>query len=100
MILRNEGLCSAVDWSPDDQKLLVFNYISVNESYFSILDITTGKLDRINPSDEKIAYGNAVWAKDGRGIFMTSDEGSEFRHLKYYDINKRTFTVLTKDIPS
>jgi len=99
MILENEGLCAAVDWSPDDQKLLVLNYISVNESYYSILDIETGRLDRINPSDEKISYGSAMWAKDGRGIFITSDEGSEFRRLMYYDIASRSFTVITKDIP-
>ena len=28
----------ALDWSPDDQKLLVQRYVSINESYLSIVD--------------------------------------------------------------
>jgi len=99
MIMESKGFWSAVDWSPDDQKLLVLNYISRNESYYHILDIQTGELEQINPSDTKISYGGAVWSKDGSGIFITSDEGSEFRRLKYYDSNSRKFTVITEDIP-
>lgn len=92
---------SAVDWSPDDSRLLIRQYISTNESNFYVLEIGSGELVQINPSLEKISYGrsNALWDRDGNGIFLVSDEGSEFLRLKYYDIATEKFTELTADIP-
>jgi len=97
-ILEQGGSWSPTNWSPDDKRLLVKKYISVNESYYYVLDIASGKLTPINPTEEKIAYQAAVWAKDGKGIFITSDQGSEFQVLKYYDLGKKTFTDLTAEI--
>ncbi|MBA7600258.1 Tol-Pal system protein TolB [subsurface metagenome] len=98
-ILEKGGVWTPTEWSPRDQLLLVTNYISVNESYYYIVDVESGNLSQINPKDEKIAYGAALWAKDGKGVYITSDEGSEFLCLKYYDLNKKEFTDLTTDIP-
>ena len=74
-ILEKEGVWIAVDWSPNDQKLLVIKYISANESYYYILDIKSGELEQINPKDEKIAYGSAIWSKDNKGVYITNNEG-------------------------
>ncbi len=98
-ILTEGGVWIATDWSPDDSKLLVVNYISANETYYHVLDIASGELTQINPSEEKIAYGAATWSKDGKGVYITSDEDSEFKRLKYYDLETKEFTVLTADIP-
>ena len=89
------------DWSPDDSRLLINQYLSTNESNYYILEIGSGELTHINPSSEKISYGssNALWDRDGQGIFLVSDEGSEFLHLKYYDVSTEKFTNLTADIP-
>jgi len=98
-ILEKGGTWVAVDWSPDDKQLLLTNYISINESYYYTLEIASGELTQINPSKEKIAYGFGVWAKNENGLYMTSDEGSEFLRLRYYDLAKKKFTTLTSDIP-
>jgi dipeptidyl aminopeptidase/acylaminoacyl peptidase len=99
-ILEKGGTWVAVDWSPDDKKLLVINYVSANESYYYILEIATGELIQINPSKEKIAYGfSSLFSKNENGLYMTSDEGSEFLLLRYYDLAKKKFTTLTSDIP-
>ncbi|MCI2425399.1 S9 family peptidase [Candidatus Acetothermia bacterium] len=98
-VFTGRGSWTPVDWSPDDRYLLVTNYISANESYYYVLDIATGRLTQINPHAGKIAYGQARWAKDGQGIYLTSDEGSEFKQLKYYDLTQNKFTILTGDIP-
>lgn len=98
-ITENAGVWLAVDWSPDDTKLLVMNYVSASVSYYHILDIATGKMTQVNPSDKKIAYDAAAWSKDGKGIYMTSNEDSEFLQLRYYDLTSKKFTVLTADIP-
>lgn len=98
MVLSEGGAWGAGDWAPDDKSIIVGNYVSANESYFYTLDLTTKKLEQINPSSEKIAYGGAVYSKDGKGIFITSDENSEFQRLRYYDLKTKKFTVLTSDI--
>lgn len=99
MILQVEGSWSVADWSPDDKSLLIEKSVSASESYFYHLDLASGKLEQINPTAEKIAYGGATFAKDGRGIFITSDQNSEFQVLKYYDLRSKQFTNLTKEIP-
>lgn len=98
-VAENRGFWYVADWSPDDSKLLLGNYVSINESYLYILDLASGEKTQINPSEKKIGYGNAVWAKDGKGIYFTSDEDTEFRHLRYYDLASKQITVLTADIP-
>jgi len=97
-VIEQGGTWSPMGWSPDDRYLLVTKYVSVNESMIYLLDMVTGKLSQINPAEEKIAYGNAAWAEDGKGIFLTSDEGSEYLRLKYYDLEKKSLTDLTPEI--
>ena len=98
MVSSEGGAWYAVDWSPNDKSLILGKYVSANESYFYTLDLTSKKLEQVNPSEEKIAYGGAVYSKDGKGIFFTSDENSEFQRLRYYDLKTKKFTVLTSDI--
>ena len=98
-ILKEGGFWVAVDWSPDDKNLLVMKYISANESYYYILDIESGQLEQINPKEGKIAYGQAVWSKDNDGIYLTTDDGSDFLQLKYYNLKKKKFKSLSSEIP-
>lgn len=98
MVLSEGGSWGAGDWAPDDKSIIVGKYVSANESYYYTLDLASKKLEQINPSPEKIAYGGALYSKDGKGIFITSDENSEFQRLRYYDLKTKKFSVLTSDI--
>ena len=98
MVLSEGGAWVTSDWSPDDKSLIVGKYISANESYFYVLDIASKSITQINPSTEKIAYGGALFSGDGKGIFFTSDENSEFQRLRYYDLQSKSITVLTAEI--
>lgn len=98
LILQEGGSWSVSDWSADDKKLLAFKYISANKSQVFILDIASSKLEEINPSKDEIAYGDACWTADGKGIFIINDQDSEFKTLKYYDIATKKFTSVTSDI--
>ncbi len=98
LLIAEGGAWGVSDWSPDNTKVLAAKYISANESHIYIFDLTTKKLEEINPSAEKIAYGGALWSKDGKGIYFISDEGSEFQQLKYYNLADKKINVLTKKI--
>jgi len=99
IILQRGGSWSAQDFSPDDKKLLVQNYVSANKSFLHILDMVSGNLEPVNASSEDIAYGGGFWSADGKGIFLVSDQGGEFRTLKYYDIAAKKSVSLTSSIP-
>jgi dipeptidyl aminopeptidase/acylaminoacyl peptidase len=83
---QGEGQWNVVDWSPDDTKLLARRYVSINESYLYVVDLVTGDATELNPQkDKKIAYGPAAFARKGGGIYLVSDEDSEFRRIVKLD---------------
>ena len=87
LILENKGGgWNIADWSQDESLMIVTNYTSINEVKAYFLDIASGKLEEINPTDKQISYGNFKFSKDGKGIFFTSDEDTEFKTLRYCDL--------------
>ncbi|MDQ6653182.1 MAG: prolyl oligopeptidase family serine peptidase [Acidobacteriota bacterium] len=88
------------DWSPDDKKLLLFEFISANESYLWIVDVATGQKTLFTPKggDTKIAYAAGGFSKDGRGLYVTTDKDSEFQRLAYIDLATKQYTYLTDHI--
>ena len=84
------GGWGVVDWSPDDKQLLVIEYVSINESYLWLFDAQTGERKEITPRPpegaEKVSYGEAQFAADGKGVFVTTDRESEFQRLAYIDL--------------
>jgi dipeptidyl aminopeptidase/acylaminoacyl peptidase len=89
------------DWSPDDTKLVVFEYVSVNESYIWLVDAATGEKTLVTPKGgkETVAYSGAVFAADGRGLYVTTDRESEFQRLAHVDLASGKHTYLTSHIP-
>lgn len=87
LILENKGGgWDIADWSQDESRMIVNNYTSINEVKAYLLYVASGNLEEINPTGKQISYGNSKFSKDGKGIFFTSDEDSEFRTLRYYDL--------------
>ncbi|PYJ86796.1 MAG: hypothetical protein DME70_07565 [Verrucomicrobia bacterium] len=96
------GGWDVTDWSPDDKQLLVLEGISINETYVWIFDAQTGQKKEVTPRPpegaEKIAYGSALFSKDGRGIFVTTDRESEFQRLAYIDLASGRHTYLLPEV--
>ena len=86
---------SIADWSDDDSRVLISQYISVNESRLYELDVTTGKRRRLLP-DVTAAFGGVRYGP-GRSVYFTSDMNSEFRHLHRLDLDSGAIEVLTED---
>jgi dipeptidyl aminopeptidase/acylaminoacyl peptidase len=95
------GGWSALAWSPDDRILLMHETISINESYLWLCDVDTGKTTPLTPRDgqDKVAYHLGKFSKDGKGVYVTTDNGSEFQRLAYLDLATRAHTFLTEHIP-
>jgi dipeptidyl aminopeptidase/acylaminoacyl peptidase len=80
------------DWSPDDSKILLKEEISLNEAYLWLVDTKTGEKTALTPAatkrGDRIAYGEARFSKDGKGIYVTADSGSEYMNLAYVDLGR------------
>lgn len=102
-VLEEGGFWSPEAFSSDDGKLLVFRVVSVNESHPYILDLEGGELTPFEASeepvvDEEVAYGDAVFSEDGRGLYFVSDQGREFLTLRYHDFTSGATRLLSEHI--
>jgi len=88
-------------WSPDGARVVVMEYISINESYLWLVEATTGEKTLLTPKGgrETIAYGDARFSGDGKGLYVTSDQGGEFQRLAYFDLATKQSRPLTAHIP-
>jgi dipeptidyl aminopeptidase/acylaminoacyl peptidase len=89
-------------WSPDGTQLALVEFRSINDTTLWLVDVARGEKTRLTPEtpsgSETVAWGRAVFSKDGKGIYLTTDQGSEFQRLTYLDLASRQFTSLTRDI--
>ena len=102
MIAQLEGGGWApADWSPDDRQILLLQGISVNESYLWLIDASSGQKTLLTPKqgNDSVAFGNAQFSRDGKGVYLTTDRASEFQRLAYLDLATKQYRVLTARIP-
>jgi Tol biopolymer transport system component len=93
------GGWGASDWSPDDRQLLVGEFLSVNQSRYHLVDVASGRSTPLVPDErDTVAYSGARFSGDGRGVYLTTDAGSEFQRLGYLDLATRRITPLTASI--
>ena len=85
------------DWSPDDQTLLITEFVSIAESYLWLLNVSDGSKSRLTPgpTQDKVSYGGGKFHPDGRSIFVTTDKDSEFMRLTRLDIATGAHTCFT-----
>jgi dipeptidyl aminopeptidase/acylaminoacyl peptidase len=89
------GGWGVLDWSPDDEQLLLGEYISINESRLHLLNRTSGKVQLLTPSDGgKVSWTAALFAKDGKSLFVVTDKDSEFQRLCRLDLATKKLAPL------
>lgn len=98
LLLQEGGFWRAVDFSQDGQKLLLSKVISSTENYLYVYDFKAKQLEQLFPG-QKQAFGDAVFAKDGRSIFLTSDARGEFKVLYAYQLSDRSLRPISQSIP-
>jgi dipeptidyl aminopeptidase/acylaminoacyl peptidase len=101
-LLEVKGEWAPLDWSPDDRRILLGEFVSANESYLHWVDVASGQVHAITPrvtSGPTVLYGGGRWTKDGSAVYTTTDRDGEFRRLVRLDLNGSKATVLSGAIP-
>jgi dipeptidyl aminopeptidase/acylaminoacyl peptidase len=88
----------SLDWSPDDTKLLLWNVASINDSTLWVADLTTGQMMQVDRAREAVGISTAAFSRDGQGVYLVADRGSEFKRLRYVPLRGGGGRVLTGHI--
>jgi dipeptidyl aminopeptidase/acylaminoacyl peptidase len=87
-----------LSFSEDGRQLAIVEYRSINESDLWVMDVGSGKKRRVTPATKKgeqVSWKKPRFAKDGKGLFATTDRGSEFQRLVYLPLNGGKEQVLS-----
>lgn len=98
-VLSATGSWSVACWSPDDSLILVSHYISRTASFLYVCNWRTGHCFPLHDTTDTVSQESGAWGPEGRGVFLTSDQGTDVRALRYYDFASRRETILTASIP-
>lgn len=99
VIERGSGRWRVMDWSPDDNKLIVIQYLSSTKSNSFILDLKSNELIQINDDQAEAVFLVGAWGKTGDKIYAITNEGREFNTLLEYDVEKNNYRFITDKIP-
>ncbi|HVR09113.1 MAG TPA: hypothetical protein VMW75_13775, partial [Thermoanaerobaculia bacterium] len=104
LVAELSGQWTPLDWSADDSRLLLGEYVSVAESYLHAVDLATGKVTLLTPRRSRgslptVAHEGGRWSADGKAVYTTSDRDGEFLRLVRLDPASGAETVLSGDVP-
>lgn len=93
------GGWGVLDWSPDETRLLVQEYVSINESYLHLVDVASGTRRELTPrTGEKVVNSGGQFTRDGKAVIFVTDRGGEFRRLARLDLGSGAVRVLTPEL--
>lgn len=95
LLLERSGSWGIADISPDETKVLLRHYVSVNKSELFLYDIIKTTSEELFKNSEDISYGAAKFSADGKSIYYCSDEGSDFQVLKIYNLGTKQKRAIT-----
>jgi dipeptidyl aminopeptidase/acylaminoacyl peptidase len=98
-VLEVSGDFSPGDFSRDGKKLIVQEYVSINDARLHVLDLASKELRRVSPAEPPAAYRSAVFAASGSEIYATSDREGEHVELYVRDLASGTWRSLTRHLP-
>ncbi|MGM9998204.1 MAG: S9 family peptidase [Candidatus Bruticola sp.] len=102
MVYSPGGYWCVMDWSRQGDRLLLYKYVSITESSMVVLDLNSGKTMPVGIDDASqppFALGEvAKFSPDGKGVFFTTDSGSEFQRLAYQDFSTKKISYMAREI--
>jgi dipeptidyl aminopeptidase/acylaminoacyl peptidase len=90
---------SVQDWSPDDARLLVRNFVSANESHLFVMDIASAALTPVSEGRDVASVSQARFTADGRGVLLITNRDSEFEQLRRIDLVTGQVDTLSGHLP-
>ncbi len=88
-----------IDWSKDNSKVLIQNYISITDSKIYIVDINTKEKKLISGKiNEKSVNSALSFDKNSEGIFYVTDAYGEFNNLAHMNLLTNEVKLISENI--
>jgi len=90
----------AFGWSPDDTQVAFCEFIGNTTSRLWLVDVEKGEKRLLSGNAEKADeyYDSPLFSRDGKGLFVITDRGSNVRRLAYLNLSSGQFKSLTPAI--
>src|SRR5690242_2987649 len=97
LLVQSSGsYLKAFAWSPDDKQVVFCDFLSNTTSTLSLIEVSSGKKMLLSPqTDEKEFYDYPQFTRDGNGVLVLTDHGSDVRRIARIDLASRKFTYVT-----
>ncbi len=89
VVEANSGGWSAEDFSPDGKSLLVGRYRSIYDAAIYRIDLASGARQSIGLEKDAVSYNRAVFAPDGKRLYLRTNQDSDFERLAVFDLSSR-----------
>jgi dipeptidyl aminopeptidase/acylaminoacyl peptidase len=96
--LTRDGHWYPMDWSSDGNRVLVGEYISINDARVHLAEVGSTTVSRLSPESPVASYRDAQFSKDGKRVYVTSDREGELVELYEHDLATKSWTSRTRDI--
>ncbi|MFC3883486.1 alpha/beta fold hydrolase [Bacillus songklensis] len=94
LVYSQDGIFSAVKWSPGGKSLLVQRTNSPLDNDLGVLYLSTGDLNWVTEHTGEASFKDAHFNKDGDHIYLLSNKDREFFGLALIHLSTRNFTRL------
>jgi len=74
------------DVNRDGSQALVIRYPSRSENHLLLVDTAGGQVRPLFPASGRVSITSAMFANDGKRVFLTTDEGGESQHVIALDL--------------
>lgn len=86
LVYKNEEGYDIGSISNDDRYIALTKTITTTNNDMYLLDTQSGKVKHLSPHEGEVSFNPQYFSLDGKKLFYTTDEGSEFAYLASYDI--------------
>lgn len=98
LVLEGQGTYTPLAWGPQGDWLIVSHALGNldNRLYRVFLDGATPP-ELLTPGQDEVGYAEVNVTPDGRGLYLSTDRGSEFHRAAYLDLQTHALSFLTPD---
>jgi dipeptidyl aminopeptidase/acylaminoacyl peptidase len=97
-VLEVEGQWNVLDWSRDDSRMLVRQYVSISESRVHVLDLASGQLTPVALPGVSESWSSAHFGPGDATVLGITDGGGEYERLVSVDLATGARREHTADI--
>lgn len=91
-VYEGHGAFTVDAWRPDGGALVLSRARGETTNDLFLLNLTTGVLDTLFAPDSAASFRSIAWSPDGRGFYLSTDDGRDVAGLAYYDTAAKALT--------